>query len=58
MIKYLIKTEIDGIEIRLIQSAHGFVVIYGMERKAYTIHDKALALKAYRESVSHALDMI
>lgn len=55
MIKYIIKTEIDGVEIRLIQSQHGFAVLYGMERKTFVASDRKLAFKAYKECVNHAL---
>lgn len=58
MLKYLIKTEIDGTEIRLIQSAHAYAVLYGMERKTYTLADRELAFKAYKECVNHALELI
>jgi hypothetical protein len=58
MLKYLIKTEIGGTEIRLIQSAHGYAVIYGMERKTYILSDRTLAFKSYKECVNHALELI
>jgi len=56
MLKYLIKTEIDGTEIRLIQSQYGFAVLYGMERKSFVASDRKLAFKAYKECVNHALE--
>ena len=58
MVKYIAKTEIGGIEIRLIHSEHGYVVLYGMERKAFTPQDKALAVKNYKQCVDHAFDLI
>jgi len=56
MLKYLIETNVNGIKIDLIQSAHGFAVIYGMERKTYILSDRKLAFKSYRECLNHALE--
>ena len=57
MIKYLIETTVNGVKIDLIQSRHGYVVIYGMERKTYTEKDRKLAFKSYKQSVNHALEL-
>ena len=56
MLKYLIKTEINETEIRLIQYSHGYAVLYGMDRKTYTLSDKKLAVKSYKDCVNHALE--
>tara|TARA_R110000796_G_C14282809_1_gene402909 strand:+ start:369 stop:554 length:186 start_codon:yes stop_codon:yes gene_type:complete len=55
MLNYIIKTEIDGLEIRLIQSQFGFVVLYGMEKKSFVASDRKLAFKYCKECVNHAL---
>jgi len=53
MIKYLAKTEISGIEIRLIQSQFGFVVIYGMEKTEYS--NESTGWSGYKRAADHAI---
>lgn len=53
MLTYMAKTEIGGIEIRLIKSQFGFVTIYGMERKEYETESQAWV--GYKSSVNHAI---
>lgn len=53
MLTYMAKTEIGGIEIRLIKSQFGFVVIYGMERKEYS--NQSTAWSGYKRAVDHAI---
>ena len=55
MLTYLAKTEINGVEIRLIKSQFGFVVIYGMERTEYT--KESIAWGGYRCAVDHAIHL-
>lgn len=56
MIRYLIKTEIDGVELRLIQSRYGYVTVYGMDRATHkTLAD---ALADYNGCVRHALQSV
>jgi hypothetical protein len=56
MLKYIIKTEIDGTEIRLIYSKapDKFYVIYGLEQKEFNTITSAKG--AYDNSVQHALE--
>lgn len=56
MLKYLIKTEIDGIEIRLIESRHALVVLYGMENTAFRLEERKAAIKCYKNCVLHAME--
>ena len=53
MLNYLAKTEIGGIEIRLIKSQFGFVVIYGMEKTEYS--NESTGWNGYRRAVDHAI---
>ena len=55
MLQYLAKTEIGGIEIRLIKSQFSVVVIYGMERKVY--ENEKQAWRGYRQCVNHAAEL-
>jgi hypothetical protein len=55
MLRYLVKTEIAGIEIRLIESQFSLVLIYGMERRAFELAERKAAWRAYKESVLHAI---
>ena len=56
MIKYLIKTEIDGVEIRLIysQAPNMFYVLYGLESVPY--RNVSSALDGFNECIKHALE--
>ena len=55
MIEYIAKTEIEGIEIRLMSSRHLHVVVYGMTSTEYpTMPEAALA---YQECIEHALSL-
>lgn len=54
-LKYLVKTEIGGIEIRVIESQHGICVIYGMQRKSFTLSERKAAFREYKSAVNHAL---
>lgn len=55
MIKYLVKMDIDGIELRLIESKFCYVVIYGMER---TVCDCLReAWDVFNGCVHHARDL-
>ena len=56
MIEYLIKTEIGGMEIRLIKSPYGLAVVYGMSQKSFDISEMKAALKEYKNSVNHAIE--
>ena len=53
MLSYLAKTEIGGIEIRLIKSQFGFVTIYGMEKSEYSSESRAWV--GYKSAVDHAI---
>ena len=53
MLTYMAKTEINGVEIRLIKSQFGFVVIYGMEKTDYS--EESIAWGGYRSAVDHAI---
>lgn len=54
--KYLIKTEIAGIEIRLIESQFALVVIYGMQKTVFELSERKAAFKSYKTCVNHALE--
>lgn len=56
MLKYLIKAEIDGIEIRLIESQYAFAVLYGMEKTAFRLEERKAAIKYYKNCVLHAME--
>ena len=56
MLKYLAKSDVGGIEVRVIQSSHGFAVIYGMESKKYETESQAW--KAYGDCLRHAADLL
>ena len=58
MIEYLIKTEIDGTEVRLIQSQHCLAVIYGLQQKSFALSEIKLAIAEYRHCVNHALECL
>ena len=55
MMRYLIKTDIDGMEIRLIEGKYSFAVVYGMQNKHFPLNEKKLALNEYKSCVNHAL---
>ena len=56
MIEYVIKSEIGGVEIRLIKSQFAYVVIYGMEKIECT--DPNHAHREYDACMEHALTCI
>ena len=56
MLKYIAKTEIGGIEIRLINSESSFVVIYGMTKETYETEKQAW--RGYRDCVDHAAGLL
>ena len=58
MIEYLIKTQIDGMEIRLIESQHSFAVVYGMQNKHFPLTEIKLAIAEYKHCVNHALECL
>jgi len=57
MFKYLIKTEIGGMEIRLIESEHALVVLYGMEKQIFRLEERKAAIKSYKNCVLHAIEI-
>lgn len=56
MIKYIAKTEIDGIEIRIIysQAADKYFTIYGLEK--YPFESMSDAFEQYKDCCQHALE--
>lgn len=56
MLDYLIKTEIAGIEIRLVysQAPNAYYVIYGLEKKKY--NHISHAKNEYDTCIKHALE--
>jgi len=56
MIEYLIKTNINGVEIRLIKSPYGLAVVYGMSHKTFDTYEMKAALREYKDSVQHAIE--
>lgn len=54
MLRYLAKSEIGGIEIRLIESQFAFVVIYGMEKTTFKKTDGQKARDCFNAAIQHA----
>lgn len=57
MLDYIIKTEIAGIEIRVVYSnaADTYYVTYGLQKTGFTSLERAL--EDYNECVTHAINL-